>query len=73
MYRLDERGVQEDTLSNGTRVVTEKVPGVRSAAVGVWITQGSAYEPPERLGISHMLEHMVFKGQRDNVFTIPAS
>lgn len=62
VYRLDERGVQDDTLSNGTRVVTEKVPGVRSAAVGVWIKQGSAYESPERLGISHMLEHMVFKG-----------
>lgn len=64
MYRLDERGVEDDTLSNGTRVVTEKVPGVRSAAVGVWITQGSAYEQPERLGISHMLEHMVFKGSQ---------
>ncbi len=64
VYRLDERGVQDDTLSNGTRVVTEKVPGVRSAAVGVWITQGSAHEPPARLGISHMLEHMVFKGSQ---------
>ena len=62
VYRLDETGVQDDTLSNGTRVVTEKVPGVRSAAVGVWLTQGSAYEPPAMLGISHMLEHMVFKG-----------
>jgi predicted Zn-dependent peptidase len=64
VYRLDERGVRDDTLSNGTRVVTEMVPGVRSAAVGVWIKQGSAYEPPERLGISHMLEHMVFKGSQ---------
>lgn len=64
MYRLDELGVRDDTLSNGTRVVTERVPGVRSAAVGVWIKQGSAYEPAARLGISHMLEHMVFKGSQ---------
>ncbi len=52
----------DNTLSNGARVLTEKVPGVRSAAVGVWVKQGSAQEPPEAMGISHMLEHLVFKG-----------
>jgi len=43
-------------------VLTERMGGVRSVAVGVWIRQGSAHEPRERAGISHLLEHMVFRG-----------
>jgi predicted Zn-dependent peptidase len=49
-------------LANGLRVLTERVPGVRSAAAGVWVVQGVAHEAPEVMGVSHMLEHMVFKG-----------
>lgn len=54
---------EADTLlDNGVRVLTERIPGVRSAAVGIWIRQGAAHEAPERMGVTHMLEHMVFKG-----------
>jgi predicted Zn-dependent peptidase len=49
-------------LANGVQVMSEHVPGVRSAAVGVWVRQGSAHEPEADAGTSHMLEHMVFKG-----------
>jgi predicted Zn-dependent peptidase len=52
-------------LENGTLVLTEEMPWVRSAAVGVWVRFGSAHEQPEELGISHLLEHMVFKGTPD--------
>ena len=49
-------------LSNGIRVVIESVPNVRSAALGIYVETGSAYETLEQNGISHMLEHMMFKG-----------
>ncbi|HEY8393557.1 MAG TPA: pitrilysin family protein [Thermaerobacter sp.] len=49
-------------LSNGLRIVTEYVPGVRSVTVGIWIRTGSRHEPEERAGIAHLLEHMAFKG-----------
>lgn len=54
--------MKETRLSNGLRVITEGMPSVRSAAVGIWIRQGSAHEPPEAEGASHLLEHLVFKG-----------
>jgi predicted Zn-dependent peptidase len=50
------------SLENGVQVMTEHMPGVRSAAVGVWVRQGSAHESDEDTGASHLLEHMVFKG-----------
>ena len=50
------------TLSNGIRVVAEHVPYVRSVSVGVWVGNGSRYETAEENGISHFIEHMVFKG-----------
>ncbi len=49
-------------LSNGVQVLTERIPGVRSAAIGVWVRQGSAHESVELMGVSHLLEHLVFKG-----------
>lgn len=52
----------ETVLDNGIRVLSERIPGVRSAAVGVWVRQGAAHEDGRRLGASHLLEHMVFKG-----------
>jgi len=52
----------ESRLDNGIQVLSEHIPGVRSAAVGVWIRQGAAHESPEQIGVSHLLEHMVFKG-----------
>lgn len=55
----------ESVLANGTRVLTERIPGVRSVSVGVWIRQGAAHETPEIMGASHLLEHMVFKGTQE--------
>lgn len=43
-------------------VLSELVPGVRSAAVGVWIRWGASHDPAEQMGAAHLLEHMVFKG-----------
>ncbi len=50
------------TLESGARVVSERVPGVRSVALGVWIATGSADEHEEQAGTSHLLEHMLFRG-----------
>ncbi|MGD0870448.1 MAG: pitrilysin family protein [Bryobacteraceae bacterium] len=50
------------TLSNGVRVITEAMPHVRSVSVGVWIATGSRREAPRQTGISHFIEHMLFKG-----------
>jgi predicted Zn-dependent peptidase len=50
------------TLDGGVRVVTETVPGVRSVALGFWIATGSAAERDDQAGISHLLEHMLFRG-----------
>ena len=50
------------TLTNGARVITEAIPSVRSIAMGVWIHTGSRDEGPASAGISHFIEHMVFKG-----------
>jgi predicted Zn-dependent peptidase len=54
--------VHADILPNGLTVVTEPMPHVRSAAVGIWLRNGSRAEPAELNGISHFIEHMVFKG-----------
>jgi len=59
--QLDE-GLLRTTAPNGLQVLTEHLPGVRSAAVGIWVRQASAHEPREKMGVSHLLEHMVFKG-----------
>ena len=53
---------QTTTLDHGLRVVTERVPGVRSVALGFWIGVGSAGERDSEAGISHLLEHMLFRG-----------
>jgi predicted Zn-dependent peptidase len=53
---------QITTLDSGVRVVTERVPSVRSVALGFWIGTGSAAEEDSQAGISHLLEHMLFRG-----------
>jgi predicted Zn-dependent peptidase len=50
------------TLDSGVKVVSERLPSVRSVAVGLWVRIGSRDEPYEQAGISHFLEHMLFKG-----------
>src|SRR5579871_6848871 len=59
------RDIQRATLANGIRVVTEQMPHVRSVSVGIWIGTGSREEGPEDTGISHFIEHMVFKGTKN--------
>jgi len=50
------------TLDNGLRVVTDPVPTVESATVGVWVGGGTRHEPEAANGVAHLLEHMAFKG-----------
>src|SRR6201996_8568031 len=49
-------------LSNGLTVVTDPMPQLQSAALGIWVNTGSRNETPAQMGISHLLEHMAFKG-----------
>ncbi len=53
---------EKRTLPNGVRILFEEIPYVRSAAAGIWTGTGSRHEGPEESGISHFIEHMVFKG-----------
>ena len=55
---------QKTVLPNGIRVLTETIPSVRSISVGVWVFTGSRNEEPGESGISHFIEHMVFKGTK---------
>ncbi len=50
------------TLGNGLRIVTEAMPGLKSASIGVWVNAGGRHERAEQNGIAHFLEHMAFKG-----------
>ncbi|NEX47227.1 M16 family metallopeptidase [Pseudotabrizicola algicola] len=54
--------LQISTLPNGLKIVTEHMPGLQSASVGVWVMAGGRHERPEQNGIAHFLEHMAFKG-----------
>ncbi len=53
---------RKTVLPGGIRVITESMPAVRSATIGIWADVGSSAEAPERRGISHVIEHMLFKG-----------
>jgi predicted Zn-dependent peptidase len=57
-----DREIHRTAAPNGVTVLSERVPSVRSAAVGVWVRTASAHEPRPKMGVSHLLEHMVFKG-----------
>jgi predicted Zn-dependent peptidase len=61
MYDNDTDKIQ---LNNGVRIVTEKIPGVRSVAIGIWIRTGSRHEDDNNNGISHFIEHLMFKGTK---------
>jgi predicted Zn-dependent peptidase len=54
--------IKTHTYPNGLRLVMEKIPSVRSISLGIWIGTGSKYETKENNGISHFIEHMLFKG-----------
>jgi predicted Zn-dependent peptidase len=57
--------VQLYELPNGFRVVSEPMPGLASASVGIWVTAGARHERAEQNGIAHFLEHMAFKGTKN--------
>ncbi|MGB4114102.1 MAG: pitrilysin family protein, partial [Yoonia sp.] len=56
--------IEHHTLSNGFQIVTEHMPGLKSASVGVWVDVGGRHERIEQNGIAHFLEHMAFKGTK---------
>jgi predicted Zn-dependent peptidase len=58
------RNIRRQKLPNGLTVITEQMQHIRSASIGVWLQTGSRDEDPEWNGISHFIEHMVFKGTR---------
>ena len=57
--------IVKEILPNGLTLLTETMPHVRSVAVGVWLKRGSRHETPAQCGISHFIEHMVFKGTKN--------
>ena len=57
--------IQLHTLPNGLRVVTENMPGLQSASIGVWVAAGGRHETLHENGIAHFLEHMAFKGTKN--------
>jgi len=59
---LNERDIRSTTFPNGVRVITESMRHVRSVSVGIWIGSGTRRESQDQNGISHFIEHMVFKG-----------
>ncbi len=56
--------VQQHQLSNGFRIVTEQMPGLQSASIGIWVAAGARNERAAQNGIAHFLEHMAFKGTK---------
>jgi predicted Zn-dependent peptidase len=64
MMTTTERNLRRTVLPNGLIVLTERMEHLRSVAMGVWVKSGSRCEPAETNGISHFVEHMLFKGTR---------
>src|SRR5512142_17538 len=58
------RNIKRHVLPNGLIVLTEEMPHIRSVSIGIWVKTGSRHEQPEVNGISHFVEHMVFKGTK---------
>ncbi len=58
----EDRNIRREVLPNGLSVITEEMQHIRSVSIGIWVKTGSRDEDKERNGISHFVEHMVFKG-----------
>src|SRR6266478_6042619 len=61
----DVRSIKKHVLPNGLTILTEKMQQIRSVSIGIWVKTGSRHEDAEVNGISHFVEHMVFKGTRN--------
>ena len=59
---VPDAAIRREVLPSGLRLITERMPHVRSVSVGVWLTRGSRHEPRVNEGIAHFVEHMLFKG-----------
>src|SRR5947199_4855029 len=57
--------IKKDVFPNGLMVITEAMPAVRSVSIGLWLRTGARHESESENGISHFLEHMVFKGSKN--------
>src|SRR5690554_4167977 len=62
---IETDSVQKTTLPNGLRIVTESITSVKSISVGIWVKTGSRNETIEQAGVTHFLEHMLFKGTEE--------
>jgi predicted Zn-dependent peptidase len=62
LHTVSEAAIVREVLPNGLRLLTERMPHVRSVSIGVWLARGSRHEPQEQGGIAHFVEHMLFKG-----------
>ncbi len=65
MTEEEQRNIKREVLPNGLTVLTEQMEHLRSVSIGIWLKTGSRHEEPEANGVSHFLEHMVFKGTRN--------
>src|SRR5882757_4629167 len=61
----DARSIKKHVLPNGLTILTEEMQHIRSVAIGIWLKTGSRHEDAEVNGISHFVEHMVFKGTKN--------
>jgi predicted Zn-dependent peptidase len=58
----ESRNVRRTLLSNGLTILSEEMPNIRSVSIGIWVKSGSRHEEAEVNGITHFIEHMLFKG-----------
>jgi predicted Zn-dependent peptidase len=61
---MQKDDVVKTQLKNGVRIISEKIPGVRSVSTGIWVGAGSRHEKEGNEGISHFIEHLMFKGTK---------
>ena len=61
-HPVPQSAIVRDVLPSGLRLLTERMPHVRSVSIGVWLARGSRHETAEQGGIAHFVEHMLFKG-----------
>jgi len=61
---MQQDNIKTITLANGVRIITEKIPGVRSVSLGIWVGTGARMERTGEEGISHFIEHLMFKGTK---------
>ncbi len=54
--------IHSTVLENGIKIITEEMPDVESSSIGIWVSTGSRKEPPAKNGITHFIEHLLFKG-----------